>query len=79
MATSRLLLCTGWAPSRAGPGDHYKPGRPQAIPAAPEENHFGVARGGARDLKNIKGAVEQKYLTHAARKQIQNERASLKL
>ena len=79
MAKSRFLWCTRWAPSRAGPGDHYKPGRPQTIPAAPEENQLGMARGGVRDLKNIMGAVGQTYLTHAARKQIQNEKASLKL
>ena len=31
MAVSRLFVCTIWAPSRAGPVDHYKP-RPHCDP-----------------------------------------------
>ena len=54
MAASRLLVCTIWAPSRAGPGHPYEPDRHQTAQTAPEENQIRTARGGARDLKSIK-------------------------
>ena len=66
MAMSRFWECMVWAPARAGPKYHYEPGRPQTIQAAPEENQLATDQDGFRALKNIKGAIDQTYPTHAA-------------